>query len=60
MTRDEQIADAYKECPEYVKKHVNKEGWIPHTYYLDLKCFYHGDEIDKIGRELVRPKILRQ
>jgi hypothetical protein len=60
MTREEQIANAYKDCPQYVKDKINQEGWVPHTYYLDLKCFYDGDEIDKIGRELVRPKILRQ
>lgn len=59
MNRQEQIAAAYKECPEYVKEHINDEGWIPHRYFLDLKCFYNGDEIDKINRELIRPKILR-
>lgn len=60
MTRQEQIAEAYKDCEEYVKPHINTEGWVPHRYLLELLCFYDFKDIDKIERELVRPKILRQ
>jgi hypothetical protein len=60
MTRQEQIADAYKDCDDYVKPHINIEGWVPHRYLLELFSMYQRDEIDFISRELIRPKILRQ
>ena len=60
MTRQEEIADAYKGCPDYVKEKINNEGWVPHRYLLDLFCFYKRKEIDFISRELIRPKILRK
>ncbi|MCV9929499.1 hypothetical protein OIU83_17695 [Flavobacterium sp. LS1R49] len=60
MTRQEEIAQAYKDCEYYVKEKINNEGWVPHRFLLDLLCFYHKSEIDVIGKELVRPKKLRQ
>ena len=59
MNRKEQIKEAYKDIPEWAKQNINSEGWIPHRYLLELIDFYKRDEIDFIGRELVRPKKLR-
>ena len=59
MSRKEQISKAYEGVPDWAKKNINIEGWIPHRYLLELFPFYNREDLDFIGRELVRPKILR-
>lgn len=52
------IESYYFGMPDDLKKNISPEGFVPHRYLLDMLSVYNRDELDLLGKELIRPKEL--